>query len=370
MRHLDRARHEIHVACAPGPADAPTPTFAAVRGIPDLAILPVNLGPELFAKSPLARARAVFETAPALWNVAALAGFVRKHRIDVVHTSDRPRDALASVAVAKLTGAKSIVHVHVAYGEWMSPMLRWSMRRADCLIGVSDFVARSLVQGGGYSPARTKSVLNAIDLPNWDYRTDPGSVRDELGIPRDAPLMICVARLFPAKGQAELIRALSQLHPELPKLRLMIVGQDYPPGTRYSDELRELARQLGVADNVLFTGLRSDVPRLMAASDLFAMASREEPFGLVYAEAMAMKRPVVALDNGGTPEVVEHGKSGLLAASGDTAALAANIRTLLQNPPLRQQMGEYGRQQVETRFSPGRLAEDVARVYLRLLARA
>jgi glycosyltransferase involved in cell wall biosynthesis len=368
MRHLDRSTHEVHVACSPGPADAPTPTFAAVRGIPDLTILPVNLGPELFAKSAFARARAAFETAPAFWNVAALARYVRKHRIGVIHTSDRPRDALASVAVAKLTGAKSIVHVHVTYGEWMSPMLRWAMRRADSLIGVSEFVAHSLVQGGGYSPARTESVLNAIDLPKWDYRTDAGSVRTEFGIPTDAPVMICVARLFAAKGQAQLIRALSQLHSELPSLRLLVVGQDYPPGTRYSEELRALAGQLGAADNVIFTGLRSDVPRLMAASDLFAMASLEEPFGLVYAEAMAMKRPVVALDNGGTPEVVEHGKSGLLSASGDTAALAANIRTLVRDPALRARMGEYGRQRVETRFSPGRLAADVARVYGRLLA--
>ena len=107
------------------------------------------------------------------------------------------------------------------------------------------------------------------------------------------------------------------------------MGQDYPPGNRYSDELRALAAELGIADNVIFLGLRSDVPRLMAAVDLFAMPSFEEPFGLVYAEAMAMKKPVIAIDSGGTPEVVEHGKSGLLSPEGDDAALAANIKRLI-----------------------------------------
>ncbi len=369
MRHLDRSTHEVHVACSPGTATAPTPTFSAVRDIPELCIKPLNLGPELFAKSRIARGRAAIQTAPALWNLAKLAHYIRQNGIDIVHTSDRPRDALASVILARLTGAKSIVHVHVTYGGWMSPMLRWSMSKADALIGVSDFVVRSLVEGGGYSAAKTHSVLNAINLEAWDYTTDPESVRQELGIAKGTPVMVCVARIFEAKDQAQLIRALALLREDCPTLKLLLVGQDYPPGNRYSEKLRALAQELGVADNVIFTGLRSDVSRLIAASDLLAMASYEEPFGLVYAEALAMKRPVVALNSGGTPEVVEHGKSGLLSPSGDTAALAENIRRLVQDPSLRAQFGEYGRRQVETRFSPDRLAGNVARVYRSLLRR-
>ena len=370
MRHLDRSSHQVHVACSPGPADAPTPTFAAVRDIPDLQIEPVNLGPELFAKSPSDRARAALETAPALWNLLKLARYIKKHRIALVHTSDRPRDAFASVILARLTGAKCVVHVHVTYGDWMSPMLRWAMARADALVGVSEFVARSLVNDGGYPRATTHAVLNAINLEAWDYHTGPGTIRAELGVSEDAFVIACVARVFVAKGQAELIRALALVHADVPGATLLIVGQDYPPGTHYSEELRALAEELGVAANVIFTGLRKDVSRLIAASDVLAMTSYEEPFGLVYAEAMAMKRPVVALDNGGTPEVVEHGKSGLLSSSGDTAALASNIRKLAGDPELRARMGEYGRKQVEARFSPQRLARDVARVYAELLGRA
>jgi glycosyltransferase involved in cell wall biosynthesis len=366
MRHLDREEHEVHVAFSPGPPDAPTPTFSAIRDIPGLRLKPVNLGPELFAKSAVDRARAALETAPALWNLLELARYIRKNRIGIVHTSDRPRDALASVILARLTGAKCIVHVHVTYGDWMSGMLRWSMSQADALIGVSEFVTRSLVSGG-YSASKTHAVLNAIDLEAWDYRTDSSAVRGELGIPAGDPLMVCVARVFRPKGQANLIRALASLHAEFPKLKLMIVGQDYPPGTHHSEELRALARELGVSESVVFTGLRSDVARLIGAADMLAMPSFEEPFGLVYAEAMAMKRPVIAINNGGTPEVVEHEKSGLLSPNEDVPALAANIRRLVSDPALRVKMGEYGRQQVEKRFVPERLAQDVSRVYRRLL---
>jgi glycosyltransferase involved in cell wall biosynthesis len=368
MRYLDRSRHEVHVACAPGRKGEPTPTFAAVRAIPDLHIHPVDLGPELFAKSSAGRIRAAIDTAPAIWNMAALVAYVRKHRIQVVHTSDRPRDALASALLAALTGAKCIIHVHVTYGNWMSRMLRWSMGRADALIGVSDFVARSLIEGGGYSAAKTRSVLNAIDLEKWNADIDPQPVREELGVERDAPLLICVARIFAPKGQEKLVRALALLRHEFPRVRALIVGQDYPPGTHHSDELKALAEKLGVSDNLIFTGLRKDVARLMAAADALVMPSIEEPFGLVYAEAMAMRRPVIAFDDGGTPEVVDHGKSGLLSASGDVPALSQNIAALIRNPGLRREMGDYGRAQVETRFNPTRLAHDVARVYTQLLS--
>ncbi len=366
MRHLPRDTHEVHLACAPGSADVPTPTLSAARQIPNLTIKPVNLGPELFARSPLDRARAALETAPALWHLAGLARYIKKHRIRILHTSDRPRDALACALLARLTGAKCVVHVHVTYGEWMSPMLRWSMGQADALIGVSEFVARSLVNGG-YSPQKTHAALNAIIPKDWDYRTDPGSVRADLGIAPDALLMICVARIFRSKGQFDLIRAMGRLRGEFPQLKLLIVGADYPLGTHHSDELRALATEQGVAENVIFTGTRSDVQRLIAASDLLAMPSFEEPFGLVFAEAMAMKRPVIALNNGGAPEVVDHEQSGLLSTYEDEAGLVANIRRLAQDRELRTRMGEYGRQQVEARFVPERLANDVARIYSGLL---
>ena len=101
----------------------------------------------------------------------------------------------------------------------------------------------------------------------------------------------------------------------------------------------------------------------MAAADVYAMPSHEEPFGLVFLEAMAMCRPVVGLSNGGTLEVVEHGSSGLLSERGDIDMLVANLRKLLRDPDLREKMGEYGRRQVEQRFSAERMAADVASVY-------
>ena len=138
--------------------------------------------------------------------------------------------------------------------------------------------------------------------------------------------------------------------------------------TSFTDELKLLARSLGVAEHVIFTGQRSDMPALMAAADVFALPSYEEPFGLVFAEAMAMKKPVVALASGGAPEIVEQGKSGLLSARGDADALAANLLKLLRDSGLRARMGEYGRRRVEEHFALQRLARDMEQVYSAVVA--
>jgi glycosyltransferase involved in cell wall biosynthesis len=171
--------------------------------------------------------------------------------------------------------------------------------------------------------------------------------------------------MFRGKGQDDMVHALPAIVREFPGVRLLIVGRDdlQAMRTSFTAELKTLAAELGVTENVIFTGQRSDMPAVMAACDVFALPSNEEPFGLVFVEAMAMKKPVVALANGGTLEIVEHGKSGLLSAPGDIDALAAHVVTLLRDPALRSRMGEYGRSQAEARFTAGRLAEDVAGVY-------
>jgi glycosyltransferase involved in cell wall biosynthesis len=138
-------------------------------------------------------------------------------------------------------------------------------------------------------------------------------------------------------------------------------------GGSFTAELKDLARELGIADAVVFTGERSDIPEIMAACDVFTMPSFEEPFGLVFLEAMAMRKPVVSLDNGGTPEVVEHGRSGLLSSNGNIEALAANIVMLARDRELRARMGAYGRAQVLARFTAQRMARDAGEAYRAIL---
>jgi glycosyltransferase involved in cell wall biosynthesis len=370
MRGLDRSRFEVHVACTAGTPGARTPGYEQVAAIPDLHIRPANFGRTFLGASAMGKVARALDGFPVVASLLGLAAYARRHGIRIVHSTDRPRDALSCALLARLTGAKSVIHVHVGFGQWMKRSVKWSMGKADALVGVSQFVARTLV-AAGYAEQRTHAVLNAIDAGDWDHRRDPAVARRELGLPEGVPVIACVARLFEGKGQGQLVRALAAARKELPDARLLIVGADDEMANErrrsFSSDLRELVQELGVAQQVQLTGFRKDIAGVLAACDVFALPSFEEPFGLVFLEAMAMRKPVIALDSGGAPEVVEHGKSGLLSQPRDLEALTANLITLLSDPALRARMGDYGRAQVETRFTPRKMAADMEQVYDGLL---
>jgi glycosyltransferase involved in cell wall biosynthesis len=183
-----------------------------------------------------------------------------------------------------------------------------------------------------------------------------------------------ISRLDPSKGHELLLDALHRLKNELPDFKLLIVGKDryYFELFRHSylEVLNQRVEALGLSRQVIFTDQRPDVQAILAACDLYTMPSSEEPCAVVFAEAMAMKKAVIALDDGGTREVVEDGKSGLLSPPQDIEQLAKNIFTLVNNPVRCTQMGEYGRKRVEDYFNSRRLTDDVERVYRSVLGEA
>jgi glycosyltransferase involved in cell wall biosynthesis len=306
-------------------------------------------------------------------SLIGLAWYVRRNSISVIHCTEKPRDVIYGSLVALLGGARCVIHVHVKAETWIRWIARVAMRRAAGLIAISEFVAQS-IRDLGYAPSRVFTVLNGLELEEWvEQVPDAGTVRDEFGITPDCPVIVSASRLFRYKGQHELLAALPAVKMQFPRIKLLIVGEDdprgYPGGNLYSEELRALSAELGLDDNVVFTGFRRDMPALLSACDVYAMPSFEEPFGMVFTEAMALERPVVALNNGGTKEVVVNEVTGFLSEPGDTAALATNLLRLLENPPLRTQMGRAGRQRVVDYLSASRMAERVAHVYDRILDR-
>ena len=360
LRDLDRSSFDVYAACAAGTAGAPTPTYQVLSSIPGLSIQTIDFGSELNGKSVGAKLAALAGSVRTISSLARLRALIRRQHVEIIHTSDRPRDALACVFLARWTRAKSVIHVHVGYGDWMHPLLKWSLRRADVLIAVSGFVGRTLLESG-HDPTKIHVVLNGIDPAQWQPGAAREDVRGEFDIDDGAPLLITVCRLFPAKGPEMLIRCLPELRRSEPQLKLMIVGEEMAPG--YRGHLERLAHELGVEGAVVFAGRRSDVPRLMAAADIFAMPSLGEPFGLVFLEAMAMHLPVVALDSGGAPEVIEDGVTGLLVEPGDTDGLTRSLLGLLKDPDRRRRMGTAGRQRVERKFTIMRMAADTAGVF-------
>jgi glycosyltransferase involved in cell wall biosynthesis len=385
MRNLDRSDWRVHVACNAGERDLPSASLQAVRRIPDVVVRPLDFARGFRSRSSsFSKLGATVLQAPRLaLTTLTLGRYVRKERIRVVHATEKPRDVLVGYIAAKLGGAHLVVHVHVKAETWINAAVRWVMRRCE-LIAISNFVRDSLVELG-YRPDRIHVVLNGMDTDRWEdqlggvddrgwnERDETEDVRREFGVDHDDLLLTCVGRLNPWKGQLDLVKALAIVRQTEPRFKALIIGEPDevgPDSPRFFDlnAARRLVDELGLADRVTFTGYRRDVPRLMGAGDIYAMPSFEEPFGMVFLEAMALRKPVVALANGGTQEVVDHEVTGLLSPPGDLEALAANIVRLIRDADLRRRLGEAGRDRLETMFRASRVGEETAAVYRHILA--
>lgn len=372
MKNFDRERIEMHMACAIGPGGAKTPVYTMFEAVPDLYMHPTNFGTaNMDDTSKFAKVKGLLATGLAApGTLIGLTNYLKRHHIDVIHVTEKSRDVSISVFLSKMTGAKTVVHLHVKCESWMGSARLRIMRQADGLIGVSAFVADTAI-AMGCQPEKVYHSLNSVDPGEWDYQMDGSSIRQEFHIPPDAQVFTIVGRMLPWKGHELLLQALAQIKDRLPDFRLMIVGEvpaDFLMGYgSYFPHLKQQIRDLGLSQQVIFTGMRSDVSAILSTSDLYTMPTIEEPFGLAILEAMAMKKATVALDSGGPRELIEQGKSGLLSQPDDVQQLAENILTLANDPHLRKQMGEYAHRRVEEYLNSQRQANEVEQIYRRVL---
>jgi phosphatidylinositol alpha-1,6-mannosyltransferase len=213
-------------------------------------------------------------------------------------------------------------------------------------------VARALSPQAG---ARMLRLAPGVDAGR--FRPDPGAreairERHDLG---DRPVVVCVSRLVPRKGQDTLIRAWPEVQKQVPGAALVIVG-----GGPYLAKLRNLAERPAPSPDVHITGpvAEEDLPAYYAAGDVFAMPCRTrrkgldvEGLGIVYLEASAAGLPVVGGDSGGAPDAILDGETGHVVPGRDTAALTSRIVELLSDPARARAMGEKGRAWVERDWS-------------------
>jgi phosphatidylinositol alpha-1,6-mannosyltransferase len=189
-----------------------------------------------------------------------------------------------------------------------------------------------------------------VDVEAYHPGVDGSEVRARYGL-SDRPVIVCVSRLVPRKGQDMLIRALPTIRRRVPGASLLIVS-----GGPYRDKLQALARSEGVESDVVFTGsVRwEELPAHYAAGDVFAMPCRTrgagldvEGLGIVYLEASATGLPVLAGDSGGAPDAVREGETGFVVGGTDVPAIAARLVDLLADPARAKAMGAAGRAWVE-----------------------
>ena len=187
----------------------------------------------------------------------------------------------------------------------------------------------------------------------------------ELKLDESAPVIGIIGRLTPSKGQLELLRAFPRVLREFPTATLLIAGAPaFNQEHEYLETLNQTVSELGISDRVRMLGSRNDVAAIMQALDLLVINSASEACCLVALEAMACSTPVLATRVGGTPEIIEHEKSGWLVPVRDDHALASAIIKLIAQPNLRARLAESGKQRIAAYFNINRYMSELQNYYL------
>lgn len=302
----------------------------------------------------------------AMWVVRRIRQILRAERIDLVFSNMAMGHVYGGLAAVG-TPTRSVWFQHtISSGEALDRLA--ALIPADRLY-VNSYACLRSVERLRPRANRVEILYPGVEVDSFPELPEPSRVREELGIPRQAPLVAAVGRLQRGKGQHILLEAALLVRRGLPETRFLFVGDtQFGLEPDYRQELRDLVTKYGLDNSVIFTGWRTDVPSILGAVDVLAHpAISPEGFGLVVAEAMARGKPVVVSNQGGLREIVTEGSTGFLVASGDAGMLADRILRLLNDPELRLRIGNAGKQRISERFSTSRMIGDLESSYIQML---
>ncbi len=297
------------------------------------------------------------------WAWLPLARLLRRERVDVVH-AHKFGSNIWGVVFGRLCGVPVVVtHEHGWSFEGKVKTIidrELIARGSNAFIAVSREDRRRMIELEGIDPQRAVFVPNGIKaLPPPSGR----DVRAELGIAAGAPIVTTVGFLRQPKAMDVLIEAAGRIAPRFPGLQVLIVGEgaDRPV-------YEVLIERLGLQDTVKLLGLRSDVPDLLAASDVAVLSTNSEGSPLSVMEYMDAALPVVATRVGGIPDLIDDGVEGLLVEPQDPDGLGDAIARMLDEPEQARRMGQRGRERRRREFDIGVMVDRLQDLYLDLYA--
>jgi len=280
--------------------------------------------------------------------VRDIAKLITDRNINVVRTHQYHANLYGRLAAHKAGVPCVVASIHNTYTrdkKYHRRLINWFLARyTDRIVAVSGNVRDDILTYDHIPPDKVEVIHNGVDIDIFSYQNGKGK-RSEIGIPEDALVIGTVGRLAEAKGQRHILKALAVLKDTFPLIRLLIAG-DGP----LRKELEDYAETLGIKQNVLFLGMRRDIPALLSAMDIFVLPSLWEGLPNALLEAMAASRPIIAADIPAFKGIIDSKDVGILIPPGDSAALAEALRLLLEDTSLREAMGRNARQKCSSRF--------------------
>ncbi len=296
--------------------------------------------------------------------IASVAAHLAATRADVIHNHMYHAEVIGTQAALRLAELGmprpyivGTVHSSRVRSAEDVALLRELTPRMDHLIAVSTSIVTKIDDEGRHG-APVSLIYNGVDLARYDQLVPCCTLREEYGLPPEGPIVGVVARIEPEKGHPTLLNAWPGVLSRFPDATLLVVGE----GSRLG-ALRDQVDDLGIAESVIFTGRREDVPEVTKSLDVAVLPSYREAQGLSILEAMALSRPVVASNVGGIPEMIDDGRTGLLVPPHDAEALSDAIVRLLTDHQLADTLGRAGHDMVHDRFCVELMVRAVEGIY-------
>ena len=368
LRHLDRDRIEPVVVM---------PNEGIIGGRLRALGIHTVLAPRLrerYSELRFRRNSALTRALSIVWNAwdsavftLQLRGLVRRLGCDLVYGNHMMVKIMAVVAGA-LSGRPVVLHTRTIYTVAAG---RWLFTAFAALPHVKRIVAVSQASAANFRaiPHKVRVVHNGVPLDELADRSRQGALRAELGISADARVVGFVGRLVTWKGIDVFLDAAGALAASDPSVRFVVVG-DAPVGSmaRSLDDFRAEARRRGLEGRIAFTGFRRDAAACVLDFDVLVVPSTlPDPCPRVVLEAMAVGTPVVGSASGGIAETVKDGVTGLLAAPGDAADVAAKVGRILADPTLAAALGREAAREVEREHDAVRVAARIQAIVLEAL---
>ncbi len=297
--------------------------------------------------------------------IAKLVTFILRNRVDIVHAHRAHAHSLGLLAAA-ITGRPFLVSRRVSFRpkDNLGSRLKYRSRFVTGIIAVSQAV-RDVLVDYGVPEERVVVIYSGSDPEVYGEGGDGRAVREQFGIPAEAPLVGKVANYYHGwKGHDTFLAAAVRVRASSPNARFLLAGHRTDEG-----KMKAMVERFGLTESVALAGYRTDVPRILAALDVSVNCPRAgEGLSGAVRESLAAEKPVVATDVGGNRELVVDGRTGLLVPPDDPEALAAAVTRLLNDRDLAKQLARRGAERVRENLTVGRMVEETERLYRRVLA--
>ncbi|HSI86670.1 MAG TPA: glycosyltransferase family 4 protein, partial [Candidatus Methylacidiphilales bacterium] len=240
---------------------------------------------------------------------------------------------------------------------------------ATAVVATADCIRRQFIEKNKVKPERITVIGEGVDLKHFEHGVDGVAARAEFGFGPQDIVAGTVAMVRSDKGYDTLVTAAKKACDRYPNLRFLFVGGPTRDGAWFQ-QVQDYSKQLGLEGRVIWTGWRKDVPQLMAAMDIFILASNGgEGQSRVIPEAFALRKPVIGTNVGGIPELIEDGRTGLLVPPRDPEALAEAVGRYVSNPALRESCADAGHELAVSKLDIRLRMKESYELYNRLLGR-